>query len=118
MKRHLTLLLFVLSASTSLFSGPRSENEPKLTIQKALELVQEKMEKEKLIQSYFVDSISFIEFDKSGPHWRARYTTEYTKPEPHTTLPIHKYVVVYMDGRTKLTEEKGIPRKRAQLPMN
>ena len=112
MKKHITLLFSFLILVGSLVAGSLSEGAPKLSIQKALELIQEKMEKEKLNELYFVDSVKYIDFNKSEVHWKARYMTEHTQLEPNTILPIHKYVVVYMDGETKLIEEEGIPRRR------
>ena len=89
MKKHITLLFSFLILVGSLVAGSLSEGAPKLSIQKALELIQEKMEKEKLNELYFVDSVKYIDFNKSEVHWKARYMTEHTQLEPNTTLPIY-----------------------------
>ena len=50
-----------------------------------------------------------------GHHaWRIQYATEIviSEDDPQVSYRIFKYVIVYMDGSSRLEEKKGIPRKR------
>jgi hypothetical protein len=112
------MLLAVFGSSHA--SPVDKSSAPEIKIEEALELIQGIMKKEKIDQLHSIDSLVY--FDQNnlgawtviGPHWKARYKTEYSHLEPDLLLPRHHYILVSAERMVHLVSEPGNPIKQSK----